>query len=250
MKAHTNTRTLTLIVAAFALTACGAEQDLANSDGINEPVLSGLSGTPNYKFASHEAPEHTTAVREFEVDSCQQDCIDRWEPSYDECRWGGSIDQPHATCAQAASDEINVCIQAYCTQRLEMTRPPQCAAQCDEEARSSTYECVAEYGFVYDCLTEGDDVFQTCFNAECEDPRPADAHAEYTTDDQHTDLQDDAADYTEEPKTCREMCQELDDKVYLQCVDEPNADVIACRERKGVLYAGCVQAHCSETVND
>jgi len=250
MNTFTNTRTLTAIGLALALTACGAEQDLASQESINEPVLSGLSGTPNYQFAAHEAPEHVTAVREFDVDSCQQDCIDRWEPSYDECRWGGTIDQPHDTCAQSASDRINVCIKAFCTERLEMARPPQCASRCDDEARSTTYECVAEYGLVYDCLTEGDDVFQTCFDAECQDIRPADSHAEYGTGDKHSDAQGSLTDYTDEPLTCQEICEDLDNKVYLQCVTEPNANVVACRERKGVVYRACVQSHCMETVTE
>ncbi len=94
-----------------------------------------------------------------------------------------------------------------------------------------------------ECLVEGDDVFQTCVNAECAAPAASEATDEHQGSEE-------AAAPVEEPKSCREMCQDLDDKVYLMCVSEHDADVISCRNRKGVVFENCLQSHCGETAGE
>ncbi len=160
------------------------------------------------------------------VDRCTLDCYAAYDVAYEACTAG-----PHtvAACEEKADDAVSVCMIVECLPSFG-AGASACAAKCDEERRVATADCVSEIGYAMECLTTGQEVFDTCHLAECT-----------TTEvDKPPHIVPDL-----EPggPTCREKCQALDDKHYLHCIasgEEPDR----CRDDKGLTYHTCVVAHC------
>ena len=98
---------------------------------------------------------------------CQDSCAAQWTAEFEACAAHPDSNMDGIDCAARATDRIAICVEVLCATHRQVQS--QCAANCAHEARIASRDCVAEHGFDASCLEEGDDVFQTCFGAECVD---------------------------------------------------------------------------------
>lgn len=224
--------TVTIALVGSSLAGCAFE----------DPGVAGPAGTyvldphevPSqvYEFVDHVSPATTIPIVDDPApgpfgDRCTISCIDQFDSVYADCT---SVTHTMQSCQQKSNEAVNICMLVECLPQIG-AGTTGCQATCNDERENATADCIAEMGYVTECLDMGIAAFDGCHAAQC-----------VPTDPVQPPIDDPAP---EIDLTCPQMCTDWDNKVYLECLDSGES-VQRCRADMGLAEHQCLVAHCIE----
>lgn len=231
------------VITGLGATAC--TQDTSTLLSQSSEALTAVEPVVLYKFAETAPPAVKDATPPEQIAACATDCVAAAQADFGACSAGAyRADQVNA-CRALVHDRSTACAQAACSPNPSVEEPGDtCTRTCLTEAHQANAACLADGD---QCLTESNDVFATCFAAECMVRGPVTRRLDQKVvlalkTDRPEPV---AAETVDEPSACEVNCQKYDLSVYLECVENRPDDQASCRNGIGAAYDFCVENHCA-----
>ncbi len=229
------------VITGLGATAC--TQDTSTLLSQSSEALTAVEPVVLYKFAETAPPAVKDAAPPEQVAACALDCVAAAQADFGACTAEAYRADQVSACRALVHDRATACAQAACSPEPEVVTGDACTVACMAEAEQATTRCLADGDR---CLTEGNDVFATCFANECLTRGPItrrlDQKIVLALKDERPEPV--AAETVDQPPDCHLACQQYDLSVYLECVGDRPDDQGSCRNSIGAAYDFCVESHC------
>lgn len=224
------------LIAAPALAAGCAPEATTHFGHASQP-LDEAAPTVLYEFVEYAPPVSKDAPPREALSLCANRCITDSHAAYGACTAEAYTTAQIKACRASVHDQVTACVQSGCTAEGP-TPADSCTLGCTAEARSVSASCLDDADH---CLTESNDVYSTCYAAECQARTPRRlsntvVHAIRVSHDEGPTAEESAT----HESACTTACQGHDLAVYLECVSDRPDDQASCRaaigqDRKSVV---------------
>ena len=225
MKAIWNTSIFCAAAVAFALTGCATEQgDLQNTEtsaeSRYETIESALLQTP-----------------ELAVNQCTQECLRGWARTIASCG-GFGFNETTERCYRTSIRLVSSCVMDRCGAAKPPARTMQCMSGCQAEGEMASDNCSESKSTEAQCIEEGQEVYLTCFDAECAMP----VEIAQPTSPEPSTVEPTVP--TFEVMTCEDVCAAETESYLENCMSDPNMSSSTCASNARNRYNRCVSLTC------
>ncbi len=227
---------------ALATTAVACAQDSQTHFAHSSKPLDEAAPVVLYEFVEHAPPVSKDMPTE-QVDLCAAQCVASSQGMFGACASDAYSRHQLTACRASVHDQVTACVQTACNDAAP-SQDDACTVGCTNEANSIVSGCSSDAD---QCLAEANDVFGTCFAAECGKAGPRRVTRVVLTAMRapRPEVAVTAAETVDEAGACDVACQAHDLAVYLDCVRERPDDQMACRAEIGRAFEVCVASHCA-----
>jgi len=211
----------------FIAAGCAVDGSMAHED-------TGTSTVETVQLANTLDGEQSTA-------DCNNQCLRSWGTALANCGAfdGGPLQD---RCRTLAFDEVNRCVTERCESELPADRVLFCMNDCRVEGTEAVELCSESKSTVEQCATEGEEVFLTCYDADCAGMvAPAAPAAEEVTT---TESVQNASRTVFTAATCEQQCESIVTQMHRIC-EEAGYSAALCTEQARGLLKRCYETKCN-----
>ena len=213
------------VTLAFALTGCATEQgDMQNSHTSTQAEYASTEG------ALAQSP---VAV----ANSCSDECLRGWGRSIASCG-GFGFNETTERCFRTSIQLVKSCVMDRCGEAEPAGRTVQCMTRCHDEGEFASSSCGESKSTEAQCIEEGQEVYLTCFDAECVRPVQPVVPVSPDTTTPEPEIP------TFQTMDCHDVCSLESTSSFEECIEGGMLSSSTCASNARNLFSRCVSLTC------